>query len=139
MANYKNFTESKLYNYLKKKSVCTYTHKRVQEQGEDSVCRIIQNIGTVANDTKEDEITLQNVTIIGVPELDCYKTCLKCKASVEPSTSLLVEVCSQQSCKMMQRINVGPNYATAKLMIMYDDGQQAKNGASLPSRRAVDE
>ena len=58
---------------------------------------IIQDIGTVAHDTKEDKTTLQNVTVINVMELDCYKTCLKCRGHVELSTSLLVGISSKQS------------------------------------------
>ena len=62
---------------------------------------IIQGIGTVAHDTKEDKTNLQNVTMINVLELDCYKTCLTCRGHVELSTSLLVGTSSQQSCKIM--------------------------------------
>ena len=32
-------------------------------------------------DTK-DEVTVQNVTIIGVPHLDIYKACVQCKAQL---------------------------------------------------------
>lgn len=61
-----------------------------------------------------------NVEIIGVPQLDCYKACLKCKARVEPVTSHLGK-CSNLGCAMMQRYDRCPNQLSAKLIVMWVD------------------
>ena len=88
-------------------------------RGESSQLLIIDDIGAVAAvANKEEEITYKNVTIIGVPQLDCYKSCLKCKARVQPG-NLPLGSCSSQDCGMSQRIDLCSDYSAAKLMILY--------------------
>ena len=58
--------------------------------GEDATKIVpIEDIGMVAASSDindEEEVTLHNVVIIGVPHLDTHKACLQCKARVEPLT-----------------------------------------------------
>ena len=68
-------------------------------------------------DTK-DEVTVQNVTIIGVPHLDIYKACLQCKARVEPLTPLLGR-CSRGDCQILQRYDICGENTAAKFLLMY--------------------
>ena len=63
----------------------------------------IDDIGAVAEPAMTDAVLTEilNVEIIGAPQLDTYKTCLKCKARVEPLTPPLGK-CSKLGCGMMQ-------------------------------------
>ena len=75
----------------------------------------IEDIGVVAtasDNDGEEEITLHNVTIIGVPRLDTHKACLQCKARVEPLTPPLGR-CSKPDCKMLQRFDLCVNHTMA--------------------------
>ena len=74
---------------------------------------------------RDDELwVINNVTVAGVPYFDTYKSCLQCKATVEPHTERLGK-CSKMDCMMMQRFDLCPQRITAKLMLLYDeDGQQ---------------
>ena len=86
----------------------------------------IENIGAVAEQAdRDDELwVINNVTVAGVPYFDRYKSCLQCKARVEPHTGRLGK-CSKTDCMMMQRFDLCPQHITAKLMLQYDeDGQQ---------------
>ena len=77
------------------------------------------------NGNCDDDITLQNVTIIGVPLLDTHRACLQCKARVEPLTPPLGR-CSRADCKMMQRYDLCAQHTTAKLLLMYESEGQKK-------------
>ena len=68
----------------------------------------------MSEDTTCSEIF--DVEIIGVPQLDCYKACLKCKARVEPLTTHLGK-CSKLGCAMIQCYDRCPNQLSAKLMV----------------------
>ena len=47
----------------------------------------IEDIGGVAEKTEDNELyVIKNVTVGGVPYFDTYKSCLQCKARVEPET-----------------------------------------------------
>ena len=80
----------------------------------------IEDIGAVAEQgDKDDELwVINNVTVAGVPYFDTYKSCLQCKARVEPHTDRLGK-CSKMECMMMQRFNLCPQHTTAKLMLLY--------------------
>ena len=84
----------------------------------------IDNIGDVVQPVSEDITSTEifNVEIIGVPQLDCYKACLKCKARVEPLTAHLGK-CSKLGCAMMQRYDRCSNHLSAKLMVAWDDNE----------------
>ena len=86
----------------------------------------IGDIGAVAEQgDRDDELwVINNVTVAGVPYFDTYKSCLQCKARVEPHTERLGK-CSKMDCMMMERFDLCPQHITAKLMLLYDeDGQQ---------------
>ena len=88
----------------------------------------IDDIGGVVEQTKEDEelLLIQNVSIVGIPYLDTYKSCLKCKARVEPQTPPLRK-CSKADCMMLQRYDLCTEHTSAKLMLMYDDEGERKS------------
>ena len=86
----------------------------------------IEDIGAVAEQReRNDELwVINNVTVAGVPYFDTYKSCLQCKARVEPHTDYLGK-CSKMDCMMMQRFDLCPQHTTPKLMLLYDDdGEQ---------------
>jgi len=86
----------------------------------------IEDRGRVAEKgERDDELwVINNVTVAGVPYFDTYKSCLQCKARVEPHTDR-VGKCSKTDCMMMQRFDLCKQHTTAKLMLMYDgDGVQ---------------
>ena len=86
----------------------------------------IDDIGTVAQQSNAEEvITLQNVTVIGVPHLDIYKGCLNCRARVEPLTPPLGR-CSRSECLMMQRYDLCREITSAKLLLMYESEGKKK-------------
>ena len=66
----------------------------------------IEDIGAVAEQgDRDDELwVINNVTVGGVPYFDMYKSCLQCKARVEPHTERLGK-CSKMDCMMMQWYN----------------------------------
>ena len=86
----------------------------------------IEDIGVVATASDgEEEITLHNVTIIGVPHLDTHKACLQCKARVEPLTPPLGR-CSKPDCKMLQRFDLCVDHTMAKLLVMHETEKHNK-------------
>jgi hypothetical protein len=87
--------------------------------GEGAEFIPIKDIGTVALQPNADpdcEVTLQNVTIVGILHLDTLRACLNCKGQVEPKTPSLGKG-SRPDCRMMQRYNL---CTENKLMLMYD-------------------
>ena len=81
------------------------------------------DIGAVAEQRdRDDELwVINDVTVAGVPYFDTYKSCLQCKVRVEPHTERLGK-CSK--CMMMQRIDLCAEHTTAKLVLLYDDGEK---------------
>lgn len=65
-----------------------YQGEKYISRGENSQFEPIEDIGLVAYTLQNQYLTLYHVTILGVPELDCYKVCMKCKARVEPCAGL---------------------------------------------------
>ena len=63
---------------------------------------------------------IKNVTVAGVPYFDTYKSCLQCKARVEPNSERLGK-CSKPECRMMQRLDLCVQHTTAKLMVLCED------------------
>lgn len=120
------FNEGRSY-ILKNFVVRVYQSTKYLSMGGDATEIVpIEDIGMVAaasdiND--EEEVTLHNVVIVGVPHLDTHKACLQCKARVEPLTPPLGR-CSKPECKMLQRFDLCINHTTAKLLLMHEtDGQ----------------
>ena len=64
-----------------------------------------------------DEKTIKDVQIMAVPQLACYKACLRCKARVE-SVDDTNGRCSKQDCRMLQRLEFCTGHVHAQLMMM---------------------
>ena len=64
-----------------------------------------------------DEKTIKDVQIMAVPQLACYKACLRCKAMVE-SVDDTNGRCSKQDCRMLQRLEFCTGHVHAQLMMM---------------------
>ena len=117
------FDEGRSY-ILKNFVIRVYQSTKYLGMGGDATEIIpVEDIGVVAatSDTDdEEEVTLHNVMIVGVPHLDKHKACLQCKARVEPPLGR----CSKPECKMLQRFDLCIDHTTAKLLLMYEtDGQ----------------
>ena len=100
--------------------------KYLSMRGDATEIVPIEDIGVVAaasNINDEEEVTVHNVVILGVPHLDTHKACSQCKARVEPLTPPLGR-CSKPECKMLQRFDLCIDHTTAKLLRMHEtDGQ----------------
>ena len=92
----------------------------------------IDDTGAVAEPVMADAAYTEiiNVEIIGVPQLDSYRACLKCKARVEPLTPPLGK-CSKLGCGMMQRYDRCQKQLSAKLMVMWSDDENGVCTQSL--------
>ena len=78
----------------------------------------IPDIGEVLSDSDDDQNeTITNVQIIGVLQLDSYKSCLRCKARVESTTPPLGR-CTKSDCAMLQRFDICAPHMSAKLLLM---------------------
>ena len=120
------FNEGSSY-ILKNFVVRVYQSTKYLSMGGDATEIVpIEDIGVVAaasDINEEEEVTLHNVVIIGVPHLDTHKACLQCKARVESLTPPLGQ-CSKPECKMIQRFDLCIDQTAAKLLLMHEmDGQ----------------
>ena len=78
----------------------------------------IEDIGHVCTLTEDDKSTeIYNATIIGVNDIESHKTCLRCNARVEPTTSSLGR-CTKQDCHMLQRYDMCTTYLSTKITLM---------------------
>ena len=85
----------------------------------------IDDIQNVVNEVlDDDEVTvIQNPQIIGVIELDNYRSCLQCKARVEPQTPPLGK-CTREDCLMIQLFDICPEQIMVRVMLRYiNDGK----------------
>lgn len=92
---------------------------------EGSTITEIEDIGDVEEvpldsdgEERQQLKQLSNAQIIGVPHLDMYKACMRCKARVEPLTPPLGR-CSRPDCLMIQRFDFCKEQLSAKLMFMH--------------------
>ena len=86
----------------------------------DSTISSIPDIGKVkeADEIEETLHQLQNAQIIGVSHFDKYKTCLRCKARVVPSSTEGVGMCSKLECIMLQKYDFCGDQMCIKLLLM---------------------
>lgn len=68
--------------------------------------------------TDDEHTTIHNVTIIGVSELDHYRSCLLCHARVEPQTPPDGK-CTRSDCLMLQAFDLCPEQISARLLLRY--------------------
>ena len=66
--------------------------------------------------------------IVGVPVLELYNACLKCKARVEPLTPHLGR-CYKDDCGMMQHFDLCTRHISAKVLLLH--GTERKEYRSL--------
>ena len=92
-----------LQNYV----VRVYQSTKYLSRGESAKLTAIEDIGGVVcgGDGKEEIVVLREVSVIGVPEMETFKACLKCKARVEPQSPPLGR-CSKTGCTMLQRYDI---------------------------------
>ena len=64
-----------------------------------------------------DQKTIKDVKVMAVPELECFKACLRCKARVE-SVDDRNGRCSKQDCRMLQLLEFCTGHVHAQLMMM---------------------
>ena len=57
-------------------------------------------------------------TPLGVQQLDHYKSCLQCKARVEPLSPPMGQ-CTKEDGQMMQLFDLCPNQITALILLHY--------------------
>ena len=84
---------------------------------------IIENtIKPLPND--DEYTTIYNVQVIGVLQLDNYKSCLQCRARVEPLSPPLGK-CTKEDYLMMQLFDLCPEQITARVLLQHlnDEGQ----------------
>ena len=120
---------------LKSFLVRDFCGKSLTMAREGSDIRPIPDIGEVTQDDAGRKLqTIRNATIIGVLQLDTYRSCLRRKARVEPITPPLGR-CSKSGCIMLQRFDMCAEHTPAKLMFLsekdtyslYAYGQTVKN------------
>ena len=90
---------------------------------EGATVKPIEDIGEVDRPEDDSDYELvgsqiSNAQIIGVPQLDSYKMCLKCKARVEALTVPLGR-CSKGDCAMMQRYDLCSEQLSARLLVLH--------------------
>ena len=117
---------------MKNLIVRVYLDSKYLSKGVSTNIQQISDIGIVSctsstGDSAEEICRIQQPTIVGVPELETYRACLKCKSRVEPVSSMLGS-CS--NCRMMQRYDVCQEHTAAKVLIMYNSDA----GPELQSR-----
>ena len=79
----------------------------------------IEDIGeTAINDEllQDDKEELKNAEIVGIASLEQYKSCLRCKARVEPASRGLGR-CSKEECLMLQKFDKCTSHTSAKLLV----------------------
>ena len=107
---------------LKNFEVHEFASKKFITKGKYG-CEVIPilDIGEIAkrpNEVEDEEIT--NAQIIGVPQLMKYKSCLRCKARVEPSDPPFGR-CSKDDCQMYQRYDICKMQLSVKLLFLVND------------------
>ena len=63
------------------------------------------------------EKTINDVQVMAVPQLDCYKACLCCEARVE-SVDDTNGRCSKEDCRMLQRLEFCNGHVNAQVLVM---------------------
>ena len=86
----------------------------MQKEGSEMIS--IDDIADVdVVDEEDDEQTLTNVSVVGIQKLDTYRSCLRCKARIEPTDSTTGR-CSKPDCLMLQRYDICKQQLSANLL-----------------------
>ena len=110
--------EGKSY-HLQRFTVREFQSKKYISKGQESMMCGIEDIGETAifEDVDTQLTTVKEAQIVAVQQLDKYRSCLVCKARVEPLESGFGR-CSKHECQMLQKYNVCPEHLYAKLMFL---------------------
>ena len=112
--------EGKSY-HLKRFMVKEYESKNYLSKGQEALISTIEDIGNTATfeETMNKSMTITEAQIVGVQQLDKYKSCLRCKVRVEPQPlDSGCGRCSKENCQMLQKYDVCPDQFYAKLMLL---------------------
>ena len=84
----------------------------------------IDNIVNTVNPPPDDDehMTIKDVQIIGIHQLDSYKSCLQCKARVEPLTPPLGK-CTKEDCMMMQLFDLCQDQTVARVLLRHQSNK----------------
>ena len=75
----------------------------------------------------DDEYTkIHDVQVIGVQQLDSYKSCLQCKARVEPLSPPLGK-CTKDNCLMIQLFDLCLDQISACVLLRHYNKRQYKH------------
>ena len=84
-------------------------------------------IGDIANRPSEiEDEEIKDAQIVGIPQLTKYKSCLRCKARVEPADSPFGR-CSKDDCQMYQRYDICKMQLSVKLLFIVNGEQLSLN------------
>ena len=88
----------------------------------------INNIENTVTPLPDDDeyTTIYNVKIVGVPQLDNYRSCLQCKARVEPLTPPLGK-CTREDCMMMQLFDLCQDQLSARVLLRHINDKRQHN------------
>ena len=64
----------------------------------------------------DEYTTIRDVQVIGVQQLDTYKSCLRCKAGVEPLSPPQGK-CTKENCLMIQLFDLCPDQISACVLL----------------------
>lgn len=98
----------------------------VREWGGRKYLSIIDDSKIIQVDDIEDvikaletEIILTDVKLVAASDIDNHKSCLRCRARIEPSDGTFGR-CSQADCRMLQRMEFCSGHQSAKLTFFRD-------------------
>ena len=66
------------------------------------------------------EKTIQDVAIMAVAQLNCYKACLRCNVRVEATEAGNCR-CSRPDCRMLQKLEFCSEHVNVQLMVLADN------------------
>ncbi len=111
-----SLSEGKSYE-LKRFIIREFENKKYLSKGQEGSFKEIKDIGpTEIYMEPVTEFTIEKAEIVAVQQLDKFRSCLRCKARVEPLRNNLGR-CSKEDCQMLQKYTTCPEQMIAKLMI----------------------
>ena len=102
--------------------VCEYQSRKHRSiPKSDFVISAIAKINVIypPTETNEEECTCINqVQVIGIPQIDVYRTCLLCRTCVEPCTPPCGK-CTRPDCQMIQLFDLCPHQISTRVLLCY--------------------
>ncbi len=104
-------------SYELKRFIREFENKKYLSKGQQGSFKEIKDIGpTEIYMEPVTEFTIEKAEIVAVQQLDKFRSCLRCKARVEPLRNNLGRS-SKEECQMLQKYTTCPEQMIAKLMI----------------------